>query len=52
MVSTRPLSDLRSFLNLLKITGNLVHFGEELSTRYEIPAAMDKKILKLMEAIG
>ena len=41
MVSARPFSDLRSFLDLLEIAGNLVHFGEELSRRYEIPAAMD-----------
>ena len=31
---------LRNYLALLEGTGNLVHFNEELSTRFEIPAAI------------
>ncbi|MFC2002834.1 UbiD family decarboxylase [Chloroflexota bacterium] len=41
MIPTRQFSDLRTFLNILEATGNLVHFREELSTWCEIPAAME-----------
>jgi len=40
MVDTNNSSSLRDYLNLLESTGNLVHFNEELSTRFEIPAAI------------
>ena len=40
MASTRQFSDLRNFLSVLEATGNLVHFREELSTQYEIAAAI------------
>lgn len=41
MVPTGQFSDLRDFLNVLEATANLVHFGEELSTWCEIPAAIE-----------
>ena len=34
-----PSADLRGFLNVLESTANLLHFQEELSPEYEIPAA-------------
>jgi 2,5-furandicarboxylate decarboxylase 1 len=41
MASTRQYSDFRDFLKLLENGGNLVHVREELSTRWEIAAAME-----------
>ncbi len=40
MISMNQPWNLRTYLALLESTGNLVHFQEELSTRYEIPAAI------------
>ena len=39
MADTNKSGSLRDYLTLLESTGNLVHFQEELSTRFEIPAA-------------
>lgn len=51
MASTQQYADFRGFLKALEKAGNVIHVKEELSTRWEIGAAMDYIARRMGKAV-